>query len=152
MIIQFNIDSAVPKARPRFMKSGRTYTPKRTSAAEQAIKNAYEGASIRKYGKVVTAPLRTEVTVAVTFQTPAPKQRPRWVPKVVWQLGEMPFTTKPDVDNLLKTVLDGLNGVAWEDDSQVTELHGYKLHRKRDGKTLTTVTVVWEEQDGQEDQ
>lgn len=119
--------------------------------AEQAIKNAYKGASIRRYGDVVTAPLRTEVTVAVTFQTPAPKQRPRWVPKVVWQLGEIPFTTKPDVDNLLKTVLDGLNGVAWEDDSQVTELHGYKLHRKRGGKAVTTVTVFWEESDGQED-
>ena len=119
--------------------------------AEQAIKNAYKGASIRRYGDVVTAPLRTEVTVAVTFQTPAPKQRPRWVPKVVWQLGEIPFTTKPDVDNLLKTVLDGLNGVAWEDDSQVTELHGYKLHRRRGGKALTTATVFWEESDGQED-
>lgn len=28
-----------------------------------------------------------------------------------------------DVDNLAKQVLDGLNGVAWDDDSQVCDLH-----------------------------
>ena len=29
--------------------------------------------------------------------------------------------TTPDVDNILKIVLDGLNGVAYADDSQVVE-------------------------------
>ena len=35
-----------------------------------------------------------------------------------------------DVDNYAKSILDGLNGVAWEDDRQVVELHIYR-HTER---------------------
>ncbi len=35
-----------------------------------------------------------------------------------------------DVDNYAKSILDGLNGVAWEDDKQVVELHIYR-HTER---------------------
>lgn len=36
-------------------------------------------------------------------------------------MGE-PYTHKPDADNVAKAVLDALNGLAYEDDSQVQEL------------------------------
>lgn len=32
-------------------------------------------------------------------------------------------TTKPDADKLARSILDALSGIAFEDDSQVTELH-----------------------------
>ena len=32
-------------------------------------------------------------------------------------------TKKPDVDNVVKIVLDALNGFAWHDDAQVIDLH-----------------------------
>lgn len=47
---------------------------------------------------------------------------------------ERPATTKfavpackPDIDNLVKGVLDALNGIAYRDDKQVIELHARKL-------------------------
>lgn len=38
-----------------------------------------------------------------------------------------------DLDNLCKSVLDGLNGIAWDDDKQVTLLHKRKCVSKRPG-------------------
>lgn len=40
-------------------------------------------------------------------------------------------TTKPDIDNVLKAVLDALNGVAYKDDSQVVEVRVVKHDRTR---------------------
>ena len=36
-------------------------------------------------------------------------------------------TGTPDLDNLIKAVSDALNGVAYEDDSQVVEMQAVKL-------------------------
>jgi Holliday junction resolvase RusA-like endonuclease len=38
------------------------------------------------------------------------------------------WATKPDVDNLEKTVLDGLNGVFWRDDARVFHVVKTKLY------------------------
>jgi hypothetical protein len=43
-----------------------------------------------------------------------------------------------DVDNMLKLVLDGLNKIAWDDDSQVTEISG-KLLRHQSGPRVEVV-------------
>lgn len=45
-----------------------------------------------------------------------------------------------DVDNLLKSLLDGLNGVAWEDDRQVKAVVGIKL-ACREGEERTEVVI-----------
>jgi crossover junction endodeoxyribonuclease RusA len=36
-------------------------------------------------------------------------------------------STASDLDNLSKLILDALNGIAWEDDRQVIELHSFKI-------------------------
>lgn len=50
------------------------------------------------------------VSVACDFYFSRPKSTPR---RVVWK------TTKPDIDKLLRSVLDALKGVCYEDDGQV---------------------------------
>jgi Holliday junction resolvase RusA-like endonuclease len=40
----------------------------------------------------------------------------------------LPVVKKPDLDNLEKSVLDAINGYAWVDDNQVTELNSKKLY------------------------
>lgn len=42
--------------------------------------------------------------------------------------GALRPTTKPDVDNVLKSILDGCNGVVWRDDVQVTDFQGRKRY------------------------
>lgn len=36
--------------------------------------------------------------------------------------------TKPDVDNLIKTVLDAANNNVWQDDNQVVHIDSYKMY------------------------
>lgn len=62
---------------------------------------------------------------------------------------EQPVTTKlrvpakrPDIDNLVKGVLDALNGVAWLDDKQVVELVAKKCWADGDPMTLITVESI----------
>lgn len=42
-------------------------------------------------------------------------------------------TKKPDIDNLIKFVLDALNKVFWKDDSQVVFVCAEKLYNDREG-------------------
>jgi crossover junction endodeoxyribonuclease RusA len=46
-----------------------------------------------------------------------------------------------DIDNYLKSLLDSLKGIAFLDDDQVVELHGYR----RDDKTDPRVNVIIQE-------
>ena len=56
-----------------------------------------------------------------------------------------PDTQKPDADNDAKLVLDALNGVAWDDDQQVTDLHVIKRDRTRGATPQMLVTIEWED-------
>ena len=42
--------------------------------------------------------------------------------------GRIPYTVKPDSDNIAKAVMDALNGVAYNDDAQVYDLHVQKWY------------------------
>jgi Holliday junction resolvase RusA-like endonuclease len=42
--------------------------------------------------------------------------------------GELLPSKKPDIDNVLKIVLDALNGVAYKDDSKVVSVSGKKIY------------------------
>ena len=42
--------------------------------------------------------------------------------------GELMPTTKPDIDNYVKSVLDASNGMLYHDDNQIVELIARKLY------------------------
>lgn len=48
-------------------------------------------------------------------------------------------TTKPDIDNLLKLVLDAANGIVWWDDGQVVQTTVTKLYAEK----AATVIKLW---------
>lgn len=119
-----------PKSRPRFTRNGRTYTPAKTRVAEQSILAAYivaAGARPPHDGPV-------DVAITATFTPPAtwPKWRTARAIDGMW-----PHISKPDLDNLVK-LLDGLNGRAWVDDSQIVSITA----RKRYGATASTAVVL----------
>lgn len=45
--------------------------------------------------------------------------------------GEHRPTVKPDLDNYIKSALDGLNGILWTDDVRIVDLHAHKYYSDR---------------------
>jgi Holliday junction resolvase RusA-like endonuclease len=45
--------------------------------------------------------------------------------------------SKPDIDNVIKSCLDGLNGVAWRDDDQVASVSASRVIADRDATVIT---------------
>lgn len=96
----------VGKARPRVTRYG-AYTPKRSRDYEKLIADSYVAAGGFKF--------EGEIEMEIQVFRALPKNTPK---KVLWK----PDTVRPDIDNIAKSVLDALNGVAYDDDLQVTKL------------------------------
>jgi Holliday junction resolvase RusA-like endonuclease len=99
------------KQRPRFGKGGNVYTPKATRAYEAAI-----GWAARQAFKGL--PYAGPVHVRAIANMPVPLSWPKWK-RASALIGDLPHIVKPDADNILKAALDGLNGIVWNDDSQI---------------------------------
>lgn len=120
MQVQITIPGHVqPKERPRATRTGHTYTPRRTREYEAAVKAAY----MEQHGQtMLTGPLAAEITVYMAIPASASKQA-----REAMAAGKILPTKRPDIDNCAKGILDALNGLAFEDDRQITGL----LIRKR---------------------
>lgn len=109
------------KGRPRFNRStGHVYTPDKTAAYEELVKLFYQQ---KAHGEKLTAPI--EATIYAIFEPAKSCTKKERAQKIS---GEIQPTIKPDCDNIAKTILDALNGIAYKDDSQITALHVYKLY------------------------
>lgn len=62
-------------------------------------------------------------------------------------------SVKPDLDKYIRAVLDGLTGIAYEDDSQVTFIEARKSYQKTEGVVIELRTSLGgdEESDGNAD-
>jgi Holliday junction resolvase RusA-like endonuclease len=56
--------------------------------------------------------------------------------------GRMHPVVKPDIDKLLRAVLDALTGVAFKDDAQVVQTHTEKRYSHRDFVEITVSEVA----------
>lgn len=140
MRLTFSVPVVAGKGRPRFSR-GHAFTPKETREKERLVGDCYRLASYKELGEVVKAPAGVPVTVSVTLLKPLPKSKPK-------KITSEPFVAKPDLDNAVKLVLDGLNGIAWADDAQVTKLVAVKEDRTRDTEEQTLILVSWEDPNG----
>lgn len=106
------------KARPKFCKiRERTiaYTPKQTIQYEQKIKTSYKDVKGVKFPK--GTPLKVDITAFFDI----PSYKAKWIKELMLEERILP-TKKPDSDNIIKIILDGLNGVAYFDDCQVCDI------------------------------
>lgn len=122
-MIEFEIPGdPVAKQRPRMTKSGHIYTPEKTRKYEKLVKEAYLNHSRGwKFGK--DAPL--EIRIVAYFSIPKSDSNKRKNEK---KMGVIRPTIKSDIDNICKSILDGLNGVAYVDDKQIVSLYASKWY------------------------
>lgn len=103
----------VAKERVR-VAGGRAFTPKRTKAYEAQVAWEYKKQKGKFYDK-------EPVTVKIKlYFTPPKSTTKRELQKI--STGQAMYMGKKDIDNIAKSILDGLNGVAYIDDRQVVEL------------------------------
>lgn len=128
LMIYFKFDvEPVGKGRPRVTRRGNyahAYTPKRTKNFEETIKFEFMSNTCDKlpiYPKEV--PLKVEMVFA--FQVPKSYSKTK---REKCLLGIIQHTKKPDADNVAKAVCDSLNGLAFEDDSQITVMTLEKIY------------------------
>ena len=66
-----------------------------------------------------------EAFIYVTFTVPASYSKKR---TEACLSDSEKHTKKPDLDNLIKICLDGMNGIIFKDDSQITSIHATKVY------------------------
>lgn len=139
----FSVPFVTGKGRPRFTRQGHVYTPAETARDQAAVTAAYQAASTQQHGRVMKAPKGTPVEVHIATTRPIPKSAPKSLtrePDVYGGKGS------PDIDNVVKLVLDALNGLAWADDCQVVRIYAIRNPRTRAiEQARTDVRIVWAE-------
>lgn len=120
------------KSRPRVVRlkngASTSYTPDKTVAYEELARQRF-----RQQWPSVELPFpdKTPVCVTITACFGIPKSASKKVRASMID-GRISPTKKPDVDNVIKIVLDALNGFAWHDDAQVVDLSVSKIYTDRE--------------------
>lgn len=99
----------VGKQRPR-VTATHTYTPQKTKDYERHIRECWLEQSNKRFKD------NTELSLMVKAFFPIPKSLSK---KKKMELDGSGYTHKCDIDNLIKSVADALNGYAYDDDSRI---------------------------------
>jgi Holliday junction resolvase RusA-like endonuclease len=113
------------KQRARATKTGRVFTPAATVSFERTVGQI----ALPHFPAPLEGPVKLEIIA--TFAPP-----PSWSKRKVREHLHRAHVQRPDLDNLLKAVSDGLNRIAFADDGQIAEIAARKLWG------LTEQTVV----------
>lgn len=98
-----------------------SYTPDKTRSYEQCI------ALFARQAMAATPPQHCALRVTVIAAFPVPKSYSKKRRAACLQGCERP-AKKPDLDNVLKAILDACNGVVWADDAQIVGVVASKTY------------------------
>ena len=127
----FEIDMVpVAKGRPRFSKLGHAITPENTRIAENLL--GWNARIAMRGDKPLCGPI--DVEILFSFTKPS-----SWSKKKITETVD--HVSKPDLDNLIKLVLDALNGIVWADDKQIRSLRAHKQYSDKDHISINVEAV-----------
>jgi Holliday junction resolvase RusA-like endonuclease len=109
----------VAKGRPRMTRRGFAYTPAATRKYEAHARMA---AQLAMNGR---SPIEAPVRIEVLAELPIPAS---WSERKKAEAitGTVRPTSRPDVDNYVKAILDAINTIVVADDAQVVEVYAKK--------------------------
>lgn len=134
MIASFVIPGIpVAKGRPRLTTRGgfaRAYTPDKTRRFETMVADVARAA----IGPI--DPYSGAVELEAHFSLPIPKS---WNKrdKAAAMAGTLRPQSKPDIDNFLKAIADGMNGIVYVDDCQIVSARLTKFYGDEPGIAVT---------------
>ena len=122
----------VAKGRVRVTRKGVAYTPKKTATTESYIRLM----ASRAYQE--PAPSTKPITIYILGFFPPEKNLSK---AKAWDKVKnlLPVTKRPDLDNIAKLIMDSLNKIVWEDDSQV---YSMILSKRYNSEGYTRVIVA----------
>ena len=127
MIYEFEVPGkGIGKGRPRLNSyTGVVYTPTRTKDYESLVEQYF----LLKYPRFKILEGRIKVNIIAYFSIPKTTKKT--------EINEMldnniSPTKKPDIDNIVKVVLDSMNKFAFRDDNQITKLEVEKKYALED--------------------
>ena len=127
MTYEFEVPGkVVGKGRPRLNTyTGIVYTPTKTKDFESLVEQYF----LLKYPKFKMLEGRIKVSIVAYFSIPKNTKKS--------DINEMldnniSPTKKPDIDNIVKAVLDSMNKFAFKDDNQITKLEVEKRYSLED--------------------
>jgi Holliday junction resolvase RusA-like endonuclease len=123
-IVTFTVPGIpVPKARPRFRRIGNfvsTYTAAKTKTYEDQVRDC------ARLAMGSSSPLETPVAVYLYLRVPVPASYSKKRLAACLSGIEKPVK-KPDLTNVGKSLEDGMNGIVYQDDSQIVKLYMTKV-------------------------
>jgi len=121
----------VGKGRPRFSRSGHARTPKKTKEWEA---RAAWIARIAWSGEPLVGPVQVVVDVV--------HKRPQTLMRKKFADGRLVNgSSRQDIDNVCKAVLDAVQGICYHNDNQVHELIAHQWYAARDEEARVEIRV-----------
>lgn len=129
---------AVGKGRPRVSTIGghaRMFTPQKTANYETLIAMAAQQAMAGR--ELIGGPVLVEMKILVSVAA-------FWSKKKTAEAlaGDVMPTKKPDADNVLKAICDGINGIVFKDDVQVVNVSLSKRFSETPGVSVRVVPLL----------
>ena len=118
--IELEVDAPMASPRPRFRNAGKfvqTYMPAKYTKHKKMLRQQMPYMMIDE-----------PIILTLEFHFPLLKS---WSKKKHVAMVGKYKRTKPDIDNLIKTVLDAANGHIWQDDNQIVEIRSFKKYAEK---------------------